>query len=101
MRGTPQGGTGAVGYGGGMPMPGRLRKCRRAHIAWWNVSTAIAAAANPNIARTALPPISASLLFAGWLQILGRSGLDAMTLARLPAHKLLNVPRCGPTKQQG
>jgi hypothetical protein len=40
-----------------MPIPGRLRKCRKAHIAWWNVRTEIAAATKPNIARIPLSRI--------------------------------------------
>jgi hypothetical protein len=47
MSGTPNGGTPLVGYGGGI----RPIRCSNAHIPWWKVSTDIAAAINPRIAR--------------------------------------------------
>src|ERR1700691_3319157 len=46
-RGTPNGGTNLIGYGGGI----RSARCSSAHMPWWNVSTETTAATNPNNAR--------------------------------------------------
>ena len=46
-RGTPNGGTPLIGYGGGI----RSARCSSAHMPWWNVSTETTAATNPNNAR--------------------------------------------------